>query len=96
MILPIQGYSSQNFTANKFRIPIKGITFSVDGFPVHAEIFKGYREYPNPNAEKLYNEAKKATNLAERIKLLSEMGDYHIVDINKEKLIDKVLRKSLT
>lgn len=96
MILPINGYSSQNFTANKFRIPIKGITFSIDGFPVHTEKFEGYREYPNPNAEKLYNEAINTKNLAEKIRLFSEMGDYHIVNINTEKLVDKVLRRSLT
>ena len=95
MILPIQGYSNQSFTAKKFRLPIEGITLSLNGTPVYSDSFKGYREYSNPNAEQFYKKAQKASNITEKLLWLAKMGDYKIVDINVENKIGKFLNQVL-
>ena len=95
--MKINSITGQNFVGKKFRIPIKKVsTKLVDGpvdwgdFPVDC-----VKEFSNPKAKKLYNQAQKAQNIKDRAALLSQMGEYRIIDNSAEKLKNKFLTSKL-
>ena len=89
-----------NFGNKKFRLPVRIIKqnaestpYATDSLKKDKEIYGNFvREYDNPKAEELFYKALETTNLEEKFKLLSEMGDYKIVNIEKEQSIDNFMK----
>ena len=83
----IKAISSQTFLANKFRLPVKTIQTKWGDIPVDC-----IKEFDNPQAEELYKKAQQNNNLKEKVALLSQMGDYTIIDNSLEKQLKRVCR----
>ena len=77
-------------TQEKFRTPVEFI-FSQDGYVLGRLNGKIVKEYSNPNAAKLHDELTKATNTKDKIRIAKEMGEYRIIDLDKEKKVDDFL-----
>ena len=86
---------SRTFTAKKFRLPVKNITYTIDGITVWSKKCNLAKEFSNPNAEQLFNQAQQAADLKERARLLEEMGDFELVDMNLKKGISDFLQRKL-
>jgi len=78
----------QTFEAKKFRLPVNYLETEWGKLPVDCA-----KEFDNPAAEDLYNKAQKTKDLKEKINLLSQMGDYKLVDGNAEKTIKSFFEK---
>ena len=79
----IQALNNQNFEARKLRLPVKYLDLTNPDLIEYGRQLKKVniiQEYSNPNARKLYSEAKKTSDIKEKMRLLSEMGDYEIYD----------------
>lgn len=87
----VKAISSQTFEAKKFRLPVKIIQTKWGDIPVDC-----IKEFDNPQAEELYKKAQQNSNLKEKVALLSQMGDYKIIDNSLEKRINKFLKRVLT
>lgn len=89
--MKIQSISSQNFGAKKFRLPITIVDDNILTTLRHGAVNKYtmvdgrfVKEYSNPRAEKLYKKYQNAPTLQEQLKFLEQMGDYSIIDLEKE------------
>ena len=80
----------QTFEGNKFRLPIKNLQTKWGVKRVDC-----IKEYNNPRAEELYEKAQQTKDLKVKINLLSQMGDYRVIDNEVEKLVKKVLAWNL-
>jgi len=88
--MKINSITGQNFEGKKFRIPIKKISTKWGDVPVDCA-----KEFSNPKAGELYNQAQKAQNIKDRVNLLSQMGEYRIIDNSAEKTVNKFLNSKL-
>lgn len=86
----VKAISSQTFEANKFRLPVKTIQTKWGDIPVDC-----IKEFDNPQAEELYKKAQQNSNLEEKVALLSQIGDYKVIDNSFEKQINKFLKRVL-
>ena len=83
--MKVENINSTNFYAKKFRLPVKTILKRNDGVVADKQII--VREYENSNAEVLWNRALAENDFDKKIKLLSAMGKYRLVDINQKSVI---------
>lgn len=88
--MKINSITNQSFEANKFRIPVKKVQTKWGDIPVDC-----VKEFDNPKARELYERAQKTENIEERINLLSQMGDYRIIDNSAEKSVNRFLNSKL-
>ena len=98
MILPVSPYSinnKQQFTAEKFRVPVKEIVYTIGGIRLWTKKCNLVREYSNPNAEQLYKQAKQTHDFREKARLYSEMGHYELVDMTLREKITQFLEHFL-
>lgn len=89
----IQAISNQSFGAKNFRIPVKtAIVGNVETGFVKKRV-NLVKEYSNPNAELLWNQAQNETSMRKKLKLLDAMGEYKLVDLEQEKYLDKAFKQ---
>lgn len=88
--MKINSITGQNFEANKFRLPIKKVQTKWGDFPVDC-----VKEFSNPKAKELYRLAQQTENLEERAAILSQMGEYRIIDNSAEKTVNRFLNSKL-
>ena len=97
--MKINVISNQSFKADKFRMPVKiikradkvpsGMKFWPHNYQVSGNFV---REYSNPNAKELFEKAQNASTIEEKIKYLEEMGDYKIINVENEKVVENFLK----
>lgn len=82
--MQINSINNTAFEAKKFRLIVDATYYDrVDGALLnHRNVGKYVKEYSNPKARDLYNQAQKSTNVKEQIKLYNEMGDFEIKSLN--------------
>lgn len=90
----IQAINSQTFGKN-FRLPVKSMVVGTHSNGIAKRKVNLVKEYSNPNAEKLWNQAMNETSLSKKLNLLDAMGEYRLVDLEQEKLVKKFLAKKL-
>ena len=88
--MQINNINSQNFTAKKFRIPIKSTTLNKRGIGKQTKFL--VQEYSNPKAKELWNEALNEKDITKKLDLLNAMGEYKIVDINCNKNLQALMQ----
>lgn len=83
--MKVQNINSQNFGTKNFRLPVKMVDFTEPKYGLCAprvRIPVNYvREYENPDAERIYNEAMQIKDPFERAKKLAQMGHYRLTDM---------------
>ena len=84
--MQINSISNQVFQAKKFQLPINEISTRWWYKKVNCA-----KVYDNPNAETLYKKAQQTEDLKEKAELLYQMGDYRLIDAQKESIINKFL-----
>ena len=87
----INSIDNQIFQAKKFRLPIKKLIIPHLG-TIDVNCMK---EYDNPNAEMLYKKALQTSDIKEKAELLSQMGDYRILDARIEEIVNKFIKSKL-
>ena len=92
-----QVVNNQSFGTNKFRLPIKAITYGEPHMSYTVKTSDNIvKEYSNPLAADLYQKAEKEKSIKEKIKLIDAMGHYRIRNLDAEKRLDKVFNKLLS
>lgn len=67
--------------AGKFRLPVNHIVYTRHGEKVWKKRLHCVKEFSNPNAQELYNQARKAKDINEMTRLYNEMGDYELKEM---------------
>ena len=91
----INQITNQKFEAKNFRQAVSNKLYVRVGTKMTSFKTKGkyVKEYSNPHAEELYKKAKQTKDYNERIRLLDQMGDYELIDLNiKENVTKSSLR----
>ena len=83
---------SQNFQARKFRLPVKTVEWAHPGFSATEKV-NWVKEFSNPKAEELYKKAMETSDLQEKMKLLDQMGEYRLFDIEREIMFENFIEK---
>ena len=81
--MKINAVNNQNFEARKFRLPVKTLDVTnpeLIQYGLQTKKVNFVKEYSNPKAEVLYNKAQQTSNIKEKMRLLSEMGEFELYD----------------
>lgn len=89
----IQAISNQSFGAKNFRIPVKTAIVGNPETGLAKKKVNLVKEYSNPNAESLWNQAQKETSMTKKLKLLDAMGENKLVDLEQRKYLDKAFKE---
>ena len=79
--MKIQAINSQNFEAKKLRLTVKKMDLTnpdLINYGIQTKNVNLVKEYWNPNAKALYDQAMKTNNIKEKSRLLTEMGEYEL------------------
>ena len=79
----INSIDNQSFESKKFRLIIGDQMYAHVGTTMtNFKTFGRYvQEYSNPKAEELYKQAKKTSNIKEKVRLYDEMGHYELKNL---------------
>lgn len=91
--MKIQAINNQSFGAKKFRIPVKSMLVGDAESGFGKRKVNWVKEFSNPNAETLWNQALNETSMKKKLSLLEAMGEYKLIDLEQEKQIKKALKK---
>ena len=89
----IQAINAQTFGAKKFRLPVKSAIIGHPDAGIAKRKVNWVKEYENPNAEALYKQAQNTNNLEEKLRLLDEMGEYRLIDIEQENYLARAFKE---
>lgn len=89
----IQAINSPNFCSKKFRLPVKTAIVGNMRDGIANKKVNWVKEYSNPNAKNLWEQAMNETSLTKKLNLIDEMGEYRLVDLEQEKFIAKAFKK---
>ena len=81
--MKINAINNQNFEARKLRLPVKTLDLTNPELINYGRQTKNVnmvKEYSNPNAKVLYNEAMKSNDIKEKARLFSKMGEFELYD----------------
>ncbi len=72
------------FKAKKFRLVVNAVDYDRVGGRLtnFKNVGKYVKEYSNPTAKELYEQAQKTKDVKEQIRLYEEMGDYELKSLN--------------
>ena len=94
----INQITNQNFESKNFKQVVGNQLYIRIGTKMtsYATTGRYVKVYSNPHAEELYKKAQQTKDYDERIRLLDQMGDYELIDLNTKAKLNKVINKSLT
>lgn len=81
--MKVQTINNQNFEARRLRLPVRKLDLTSPELIQYGRSVKRVnlvKEYSDPRAKSLFEQANKSNNIREKARLLSEMGDYEVID----------------
>ena len=89
----IQAINAQTFGAKKFRLPVKSAKIGHPDTGLAEKTVNWVKEYENPNAEALWNQAMKESSFDKKLNLLEAMGDYRLIDLEQENYLARAFKE---
>lgn len=74
-----------------FRLPVNE-EFVVHDGKKYVRKINAAKEFYNPDAESIYKQIKKTSNPKEKAYLRNQLGEYKLIDLKQEKIMDKFLK----
>lgn len=89
----IQAINTQTFGAKKFRLPVKSAVIGHPDAGIAKRKVNWVKEYENPNAEALWNQAMKETSMEKKLSLIEAMGEYKLIDLEQENYLARAFKE---